>query len=52
MVEQFVYEYDYLALLIIVGGGIRQKMVNLISRSKIYWKKIMIFIYSKDLISS
>jgi hypothetical protein len=28
MVEQFVYEYDYLALLIIVGGGIRQKMVN------------------------
>jgi len=28
MVEQFVYEYDYLAVLIIVGGYVRQKMVN------------------------
>jgi hypothetical protein len=28
MVEQFVYERDYLAMLIIVGGHARQKMVN------------------------
>lgn len=28
MVEQFVYERDYLAMLIIVGGHVRQKMVN------------------------
>jgi hypothetical protein len=28
MVEQFVYEHDYLAMLIIVWGYVRQKMVN------------------------
>jgi hypothetical protein len=28
MVEQFVYQHDYLAMLIIVGGYVRQNMVN------------------------
>ncbi len=28
MLEQFVYDHDYLALLIILGGHVRQKMVE------------------------
>jgi tetratricopeptide (TPR) repeat protein len=38
MVEEFVYQHDYLAMLIIVGGYVRQKMVNELTIEKILEK--------------
>ncbi|MGB7954704.1 MAG: hypothetical protein WCF23_12065 [Candidatus Nitrosopolaris sp.] len=35
MLEQFVFDHDYLALLIIVGGHVRQKMVEELTLEKI-----------------
>ena len=38
LVQQFVYEYDYLAILIIVAGYVRQKMVNELTNENILEK--------------
>ena len=35
MLEQFVFDHDYLALSIIVGGHVRQKMVEELTLEKI-----------------